>query len=168
MDALPEGEAMVAEFRWVHDMLRRELVAIRELAVRVRDGLGAEQVRAEIAALATDSPLWVLRIHCLQYCRFVHGHHGHEDADWFPVLRRHDPSLNPVIDRLEAEHRAIAGRLGDIEAEADALLEDPGARARTAVALDRLSDDLLAHLDYEEDGIFPALRTMPDPRRASR
>ena len=161
----PEGEAMVAEFRWVHDLLRRELAAVRELADRVRDGLDAEQARTEIAALAADSPLWVLRLHCLNYCGFVHGHHGHEDADWFPVLRRHEPALEPVLDRLSREHRAIADQLAIIETHAEALVEDPDARARLALSLEELSGALLAHLDYEEDGIFPALRTMPDPRR---
>jgi hemerythrin superfamily protein len=156
---------MVGEFRWVHGLIRRELGALRDLADRVLDGQPAEDVRAEIQELSANSPVWALRIHCLHYCRFVHGHHSYEDAAFFPRLREADPALNPVVDRLEAEHRVVAEHLDAIEHLAANLNHADGDRPSLATALTELADHLLAHLDFEEESIFPALRAMADFRR---
>jgi iron-sulfur cluster repair protein YtfE (RIC family) len=161
----PEGEEMVAEFRWVHGLVRRELDTLRDLAGRVAAGAGGQEVRDEVAAMAVSSPVWALRIHCLHYCQFVHGHHAHEDQAWWPRLRRADPELNPVIDRLESEHRLVAGLLDTIEESAAALVDDPASRPRLVAALEELAEHLIAHLDYEERSIFPTLRRMRDWRR---
>jgi len=101
--------------------------------------------------------------HCLRYCRFVHSHHHAESAMLFPALRRADPALNPVVDRLEAEHRAVSGRLDEVEAAAQALAghDEASLRERLATALQELSTDLLEHLQYEEDHISDTLRTWP-------
>ena len=85
--------------------------------------MSAEAVRAEIAALQAKSPLWQFRANCLYYCRFVHAHHGGEDHLLFPLMRRTNPELGGVMDRLEADHRQIAVHLDEIE----------GWRARSAV-----------------------------------
>jgi hypothetical protein len=160
----PEGEAMVEEFRWVHGIVRQELAAVRGLAAHVLAGASAEEIRAQIESFAVNSPVWALRLHCLHYCQFVHGHHSHEDVAWFPRLRRQDPALNPVVDRLEAEHRVVAEHLDAIEAHATGHLDEPAERAALADALEELAAHLLSHLDYEEDAIFPTLRTMRDWR----
>src|SRR6266540_1612645 len=75
------------------------------LSARVPSGMSAEVVRAEIAALQAKSPLWQFRANCLYYCRFVHAHHGGEDHLHFPIVRRTNPELGGVVDRLEADHR---------------------------------------------------------------
>jgi hypothetical protein len=156
------GEALVAELRWVHDMVRRDLRTVRQLAADVAAGLSADKVRAGISSLATSGPLWQLKINCLQYCRFVHSHHGAESILLFPALRRADPDLNPVVDKLEADHRSVSALLAEVEAAAQALGsgEDPAVRGRLTLALNNLSEELLAHLSYEEDQISDTLRTM--------
>jgi iron-sulfur cluster repair protein YtfE (RIC family) len=161
----PEGEAMVAEFEWVHGLLRRELTGLRDLAERAATGADAAEVRTEIASMAVSSPVWALRVHCLHYCQFVEGHHTHEDDAWFPRLRRVNPALDPVVDRLQAEHVEVARHLDVIEEHAAGLLDDPAARPALVAALGDLADHLLRHLDYEEDSIFPTLRAMRDWRR---
>src|SRR6266851_1298905 len=102
---------------------------------------------------AASGPLWQLRINCLHYCRFVHSHHGVESMLLFPELRRADPALDPVVDKLEADHARVSGLLDDVEAAAGELsaAEDPAARQRLTAALHVLSEDLLAHLQYEEE-----------------
>src|ERR1017187_4699247 len=69
----PRGDAMAAELRWVHDMIRRDLAMVRQLAANVAAGLPAEQAQDGIRSLAADGPLWQLKVNCLQYCRFVHS-----------------------------------------------------------------------------------------------
>ncbi|HEX4658457.1 MAG TPA: hemerythrin domain-containing protein [Streptosporangiaceae bacterium] len=155
------GEALVAELRWVHDMIRRDLETVRRMAGEVAAGLPAGAVRAGIRSLATNGPLWQLKINCLQYCHVVHSHHHAESIMLFPELRRTNPALNPVVDKLETDHANVSGQLDEVEAAAQALggREDPALRQRLTGALQDLSTDLLAHLRYEEDHISDTLRT---------
>jgi hypothetical protein len=157
----PRGEALVAELKWVHDMIRRDLTTVRQMAADVQAGLPAEEVGSAIRTLAANGPLWQLRVSCLRYCHFVHSHHHAESILLFPELRRADPALNPVVDKLEADHAHVSDLLDDVGAAAGDLsaAENPVARQRLVQALETLSADLLAHLQYEEEQISPALRT---------
>ena len=118
----PRGEALFAELLWVHRMIRGDLATVRRLAGEVLAGLPAEQVRAGVAALATSGPLWSLRMNCLYYCRFEHAHHDGESHLLFPAVRASHPELAAVVDRLEADHVAVARLLDEIEAAADGLV----------------------------------------------
>src|ERR1022692_367905 len=172
----PRGEAMVAELKWVHDMIRRDLRTVRQMAADVTAGLPAQEIQAGIRSLAANGPLWQLKINCLQYCRFVHSHHHAESIMLFPGLRRANPALNSVVDKLEADHLSISGlldevgeaaqersRLDEVGEAAQELSsrEDPAVRERLSQALQKLSTDLLAHLQYEEENISDTLRTLP-------
>jgi hypothetical protein len=149
------GEAFFAELLWVHGMIRQDLETVRALAARVADGLPAEEVAVELSTLKANGPLWALKVNCLHYCRFVHGHHRLEDVALFPALRRAEPDLGPIVDRLEGDHRRVAEQLDELEA---AVAGDD--RERVVLALDELAAHLLAHLELEEESIGPALRRM--------
>jgi len=149
------GEAFYEELLWVHGMLRQELELVRSLAARVAEGLPADELRVEVAALKANGPLWALKVNCLHYCRFVHGHHRLEDVALFPALRAADPDIAPLVDRLAADHRVVAAQLDEIE-EAVAAEE----QERVITALDALADHLLEHLAFEEEHIGPTLRRM--------
>lgn len=153
------GAHLLRELKWVHNLVRRDLSVCRALAVEVASGASAEYIQVQVLALQTRGPLWQLRVNCLYYCRFVHGHHGHEDALLFPALRRANAALNPVVDKLEADHRKVSDYLDEVESLANALLsvDGPTVRAKLVQALDNLSTELLAHLDYEEESIGPTL-----------
>jgi hypothetical protein len=155
----PQGEAMVEELKWVHGMIRRDLRTVRQMAADTAAGLPAEGIAARLRTLAAGGPLWQLKINCLQYCRFVHSHHHAESILLFPELRRANPALNPVVDKLEADHLAVSGLLDDVASAAQELgeQEDPATRQRLIGALQQLSTDLLAHLDYEEENISGTL-----------
>jgi hypothetical protein len=157
----PHGEALVAELKWVHDMIRSDLRAVRKLASDAAAGLPAGKIQAGIRSLRASGPLWQLKINCLQYCRIVHAHHHTESVMLFPELRRTNPALSPVVDKLEADHVSISGVLDEVEAAARELSnrEDPAVRERLIKALEKLSTDLLAHLQYEEDHISDTLRS---------
>lgn len=156
----PTGEQLVAELRWIHGILRDNLATIRDIVDRINGGAAAEQIKAEIDEFAATSAVWTLRINCLRYCSLVHAHHHGEDTHFFPGLRRANPDLCPVIDKLEADHIAISDYLDKVEASAKRILVDESARVELAGALNALAEHLLTHLDYEETNLNPTLRRL--------
>ncbi|HEX6551523.1 MAG TPA: hemerythrin domain-containing protein [Ktedonobacteraceae bacterium] len=153
------GEHLLQELKWVHNVLRQDLALCQALARQVAAGVAPEYVREQVKSLQTSSPLWKLRVNCLYYCRFVHAHHHTEDVALFPALKRTNPALGPVVDKLVADHRKVSGLLDQIEASANALGEqdETDPRARLVQALNDLSTDLLEHLAFEEEAIGPTL-----------
>ena len=120
------------ELRGVHEMIRRDLAHVTLLAEDAAGGAAPEEIRERVAALKSSSILWQLKLGCLRHCRFVEAHHGLEDRAIFPVIRRVDPELDPVVDKLESDHRAVAEHVHELEAAAAALdgTEEPDGRGR--------------------------------------
>jgi iron-sulfur cluster repair protein YtfE (RIC family) len=167
MPVTAQGEALYEDLLWVHGLLRQDLAIVERLATEVADGAAAEEVVAGVHALETTGPLWRLRAGCLHYCRFVHHHHRLEDRALFPELRRVNPSLGPVVDRLQEDHRRVARLLEAVEAAVATLDagDTPATRAAVAAALDDLAAHLLAHLELEEGSVAETLRRW-QPRSA--
>jgi hypothetical protein len=159
---------MFEELLWVHSAIRRDLEIVEQLAADVNDGLPGEAIEDALAELKTNGPLWQLKVNCLRYCRFVHAHHGAEDALLFPALRAADSSIGPVVDRLEADHARVSDLLDVVEAAARALTETDGddARRRVINGLRDLHVLLLEHLDYEELHAGPPMRRLEGLARA--
>src|SRR5688500_5587818 len=157
----PPREGMFRELLTIHSYLRRDLQTVRRLARDARDGLSPQTILAEIRNLETNSPLWRLKFGCMHYCRFVHGHHTIEDAALFPMVRKHDPSLNRVVDRLEEDHLTVHRITERIVAVADHVAGDPSDERRVELvsALTELEEHLLAHLAFEEESLGPLLAT---------
>ncbi len=152
---------MFRELLYIHTLLRRDLATVQTLSREVLEGRSPESIVEEVRNLETNSPLWQLKYGCLVYCRFVHGHHTLEDYAVFPMVRKHDPELNSVVDRLMEDHRTIHDITERITSIAGELTNDESAASRNklAEALGELEDDLLAHLDLEEQAIGPLLST---------
>jgi iron-sulfur cluster repair protein YtfE (RIC family) len=120
----------------VHDGFRRELALIRkELSDAGRPGLGAQ-----------------LRINCLTVCQGLHHHHTGEDTMMFPGLAEWHPSLAPTLERLAKEHERIAALLEELK---QALAQEDPLKVRAEI--ERLVDELEAHLTYEEEQLIPIL-----------
>jgi hypothetical protein len=160
MPVTAQGEALYQDLLWVHGLLRQDLATVERLAVEVASGADAGEIVAGVRTLQTTGPLWRLRASCLHYCRFVHHHHRLEDRALFPELRRVNPALSPVVDRLQEDHRRVAARIEGVEAAVAALdaADVPTTRAAVAEALDALAAHLLAHLELEEESIAETLR----------
>jgi hypothetical protein len=156
------GKAMFQELLWVHSAIRRDLGIVEQLAADVSEGLPGEAVEDTLAELKTGGPLWQLKVNCLRYCSFVHAHHGAEDALLFPALRATDPSIGPVVDRLEADHARVSDLLDAVEEAARGLTEtgEGDARQRVIEGLRDLHGHLLEHLDYEELNAGPTMRRL--------
>ncbi|MFF0580029.1 nitroreductase/quinone reductase family protein [Streptosporangium saharense] len=129
----PSGGAYL---RLVHDGFRRELALIRkELAESGRPGLGVQ-----------------LRINCLTVCQGLHHHHTGEDTMMFPALAERHPSLAPALERLTREHGRVAVLVEELKRALSG--EDP---QQVRAEVERLTDELEAHLTYEEEQLIPIL-----------
>ena len=154
----PHAEQIGQHLVDVHDYLRRELDQVRDIASQVAEGiLSAGAARSEINGMTMRQNEWTLGAYCAAYCRTVAGHHGMEDAQIFPHLRRADAGLVPVIDRLEAEHRVIHEVLEDVDAVLVRFIGQPGDVSELQQVVDVLTDVLLSHLSYEENQIVEPL-----------
>jgi hypothetical protein len=135
----------------VHDMLRKELTELREVVAQVRDGaLSAGDARSALGEMALRQNDWTLGAFCSRYCRAVAQHHGLEDEAVFPHLARTDPGLEPVIDRLGAEHLVIHDAIEGVDRALVHHISHPEDFDSLQAAIDLLTDTLLSHLSYEE------------------
>ena len=142
----------------VHDHLRTELTQLRDVVDQVRRGLlSVGQARSVINTMTMRQNNWTLGAYCESYCRVVTGHHTLEDRSIFPHLRRRQPSLTHVIDRLEQEHHVIADVLEQVDEALVGIVgaDGYGTAGREALdelqrTVDLLTDTLLSHLSYEE------------------
>ncbi|MEU4291151.1 LLM class flavin-dependent oxidoreductase [Kribbella sp. NPDC026596] len=135
----------------VHDHLRAELEQIRDLVEQVAAGsLGVGQARSHINTMTMRQNNWTLGTYCESYCRLVTTHHSLEDASLFPHIRRADPALAPVVDRLQEEHHIIHDVLEGVDKALVALVDGSGSIDGLRAAVDLLDDTLLSHLSYEE------------------
>jgi iron-sulfur cluster repair protein YtfE (RIC family) len=149
---------MADQLRWVHNMLRRDLVAVQQLAASVAEGASRDAIQAGLHNLQSNGPLFQLRVNCLSYCQTVHAHHHIEDVALFPAARRAAPRLTETIDRLEADHRIVSRLLDQVEEHARDL-EGGSTRLALVDALTDLSTTLLTHLELEEATLGPVLQT---------
>jgi alkanesulfonate monooxygenase SsuD/methylene tetrahydromethanopterin reductase-like flavin-dependent oxidoreductase (luciferase family) len=135
----------------VHDGLRAELVQVRDLIDQVTaGGTDPGTARDHINQMTMRQNNWTVGVYCESYCRIVTTHHTIEDQSVFPHLRAADPRLEPVIDRLQEEHRAIHGVLEQVDRALVAFVAGPDGVKQLRAAADLLTDTLLSHLAYEE------------------
>jgi hypothetical protein len=157
----PFGLAVHRQLKLIHQMLRNDLTLCRELAAEVAAGAPSAHIADRLAELQTDRPIWKLQINCLYHCRIVHMHHHGEDADMFPALRRSNPDLGGVVDRLESDHRAISVLLDNVESLARTIDDSATSAERDTlvVALRDLATRLLEHLAFEEENVAATMRS---------
>ncbi|MBT2233947.1 hemerythrin domain-containing protein [Nonomuraea sp. NEAU-A123] len=134
-------------------MSAERLIAMGDELVKLHDGFRREL--AELRRAPGSRPQ--LREHCLTFCDALHAHHTGEDGVLFPHLEGAHPELAEVLARLRAEHQVVARLLARIRE-----LPDGGDTDDVGAELDRLSRELEAHLDYEEEQLVPLLNAMTD------
>ncbi|MER5968964.1 nitroreductase/quinone reductase family protein [Streptomyces sp. NPDC002055] len=160
------------------DEAPREITNLADKLIEVHTWLRAQlqQVRAEADAHFAARPATAaegsgappapglglqIRQHCLAFCQALTFHHTSEDDHVFPSLDAHHPHLRAALDRLRTEHRTV-GRIKD---ELVGLLGSIGTADphRFRSELERMSEELTAHLDYEEESLIPVLAEIPFP-----
>ena len=154
----PAGRAASARLVQVHDMLRRELAAIRDLITQVQKGaIDAGQARSELSQMTIRQNSWTLGAYCESYCRVVTQHHSIEDAAVFPYLRTVEPGLGPVLDRLSDEHGLIHRVIESVDRALVRHITQPDDLTELQDLTDLLTDTLLSHLAYEERELIEPL-----------
>jgi hypothetical protein len=149
------GSAGAQTLLAVHEHLRQELDQLREVLRQVADGRAtAAGARSHLHQMTMRQNYWAFGAFCASYCRVVTVHHAIEDAHLFRDLRRGDPSLEPVLERLSAEHEAIAALITGVDDALVAMIEDDDRLGEAEQAVDRLADALLPHLRVEEDQLL--------------
>ncbi|MYY13449.1 hypothetical protein GT204_32390 [Streptomyces sp. SID4919] len=135
----------------VHNHYRRELAQVRDLLRQVRKG-GAtvDRARGRVNALALATADGGFSEICRAACRSLTEHHRLEDRGVFPHLRRSRRDLQPVLDRLDEEHRTIHSLLTDVDRALVHLARNPGDHGPVTKAIDLLTDTVLSHFAYEE------------------
>ena len=141
----------------VHAHLRGELDQVRDLVDQVADGrLAVGEARSAVNQMSLRQNDWTLGAYCASYCRVLTTHHTIEDQSLFPHLRLAEPSLAPVLDRLEADHHAVHALLEALDRSLVGLLSGGDVDA-VREAVDRLRGLLVEHLDYEEEQLVGPL-----------
>ncbi|MYY84104.1 MULTISPECIES: nitroreductase/quinone reductase family protein [unclassified Streptomyces] len=159
---IPEDAADFADkMLQVHLWLRGQLRHVREETDAYFAALGEHRERRGSDAPPAPGLGLQIRQHCLAFCDALEFHHSGEDAHLFPTMAGHHPELRDTFDRLTEEHRSVAR----IQGELAALLADVGGAdpERFRAELTRMSQELTAHLDYEEEALLPILAELPWP-----
>lgn len=153
-----ENGAAPAEVRTLADKLLEIHAWLRAQLAHVT----AESEAHFASPNGSGAPLGLqIRQHCLAFCEALSHHHNGEDAGVFPGIAAHHPHLRETLDRLTEEHRTVARiKEGLVALLADIGTADP-ERFRTELA--RMSKELTAHLDYEEEWLIPVLAEVPFP-----
>jgi len=144
----------------VHDHLRQNMQAIRNLIDRAQAGLvDRDDVARETGDLTMVSNFRRFGNLCGQHCQVVNTHHSLEDAYIFPSIAAISDGYRAVADRLQAEHVVVHDLLERQIETLNAMVDDLSAEhfadaVEVFVALERV---LLSHLGYEEDQIGDAL-----------
>jgi dihydroxyacetone kinase DhaKLM complex PTS-EIIA-like component DhaM len=155
----PAGRGGQQALRGIHDHLRHEMAqVVRAVQAAVTDARRAADARALISDLTMGVNYRALGSFCGRYCQVVDLHHRIEDASMFVDLGQADPELQPVLERLSAEHVVVHEWLVELDAAlVEMLAAEAAALPRVQAAVEALSAGLLDHLDYEERELLPAL-----------
>ncbi|GAB3740822.1 hemerythrin domain-containing protein [Nocardiopsis nanhaiensis] len=139
---------------WLRDQLR-QVRAEAEAYLAEREATGGGRVPTGLSLQ--------IRQHCLAFCESLHFHHTSEDT-MFPHLAVGYPHLKEPIERLIEEHEAV----NRIRAELEGLLADleTADPVRFLAELDRMAEELAAHLEFEEGSLIPTLSEIPFPPSA--
>jgi hemerythrin-like domain-containing protein len=127
----------------IHRALRRDL---DRLEVVSRSSMDDAQ-RAAVCRHVT----WMLD--------FLHHHHTGEDEGVWPRLLDKRPDLAALVDRMSAEHAALAAGSTQLRAASDAFAADgsEAGRARLHDAVVEMQAVTIPHLDHEEREVVPLL-----------
>jgi hemerythrin-like domain-containing protein len=134
------------EMYMLHRMFRREFSLMPRVVQSAGNG---GQERVETVAGHIDFVTTAL-----------HGHHGFEDAQVWPILReRGAVDIVPHVRHVEEQHKVIERAATEFHESVTYWRDDATAAARegVSIALDRLLPALLEHMRFEEENVVPVM-----------
>lgn len=145
------GRAAAHHLIDVHDVYRAEMLQVLEVLEQVRRGtadIGTAQNTLDSMTIRAND--WALGGYCQSQCRALTQHHEMESEAIFPYLARCDPSLAPVIERLNDEHQTIHELLERVDGVLIVLVQHPDDYGPLTVVMNLLHDTIMSHFAYEE------------------
>jgi deazaflavin-dependent oxidoreductase (nitroreductase family) len=146
------AQALGDELVRIHGGLRRELATLRTDVEECLVGRPADRPAPGLDAQ--------LRERCLSFCDAVHTHHSSETGRGFPLLERQFPGLAPVLEQLRREHDVLARIRRDLMKTVSEVASGDAGTIRAD--LRRLTAELEAHFDREEEQLVSALNALED------
>ena len=138
----------VREMTMVHRMFRREFLLAPGMVRRVEAG-DTGRVHSVTAHLRFISAI-------------LHQHHSSEDGYVWPLLRQRAPlQVDEYVAAVIQQHRQV----DEVQTQVDSQLSgwSRGASVesgeRLAAALERLTEELIEHMNYEEQHVVPLMQT---------
>ncbi len=102
--------------------------------------------------------------HIDEFLTALHNHHHHEDILWWDLLRQRAPESAPIVDRMQAQHQAVADQSDALRGTVHAWRSNPGEKDALLRGIHAMQQTLFHHLDDEEQSIVPvAGRVMTQP-----
>ncbi|MFD7667493.1 hemerythrin domain-containing protein [Streptomyces sp. NPDC059788] len=133
------------ELQSVHHRLEKAL----------EDARGAIRAGKRVQTLAPE-----LRGFCYNFCSALGSHHRSEDAEFFPVLLKQMPELEPAITALTYHHQVLAQLLDDFQASLDSA---DAAPRQLLKQLNTIKSVMKTHFGAEERSLNYALRVLDAP-----
>jgi hemerythrin-like domain-containing protein len=147
MTVKPDAPADTRMMGIVHQALRRDLLR----AQGVLEGNPPPQ----------PEQLHAIAKHLKWMMSFLHAHHRSEDEGLYPLVRERDLAAAELLDAMDAEHRAVAAAIAEVEAAAMfESVNGDGRSERLIAAVAALSDVLLPHLEREENETMPVVSSV--------
>jgi hemerythrin-like domain-containing protein len=130
----------------------------------VHQALRRDLHRAEVALHGDPPPPPAQQVaiarHLEWMMSFLHAHHRAEDDGLYALVRERDPAAAGLLDAMDADHRAVASAIAEVEAAAGASAGGGCSERRLIAALTSLSNVLLPHLDREENEMMPVVSAL--------
>ena len=143
----PDSPADTRMMGIVHQALRRDLRRAEQALTR------SPRPRHEQQDAIARHLAWMMS--------FLHAHHRSEDEGLYPLVRDRDPAASALLDAMDADHRAVASAIADVEAAATTESTGEVSHADLLIlALTNLSRVLLPHLEREEDEMMPVVSSV--------
>ncbi|MBT2367958.1 nitroreductase family deazaflavin-dependent oxidoreductase [Streptomyces sp. ISL-10] len=142
----------------VHVWLRGQL---RHVSAEVDAYFAARASQGSTAVQAAPGLGLQIRQHCLAFCQTLEFHHVSEDAHMFPAMEAAHPHLKDAFERLRSEHQIVAKLQQDLATLLNDIAQAEPKTFRSE--LERMTKELSAHLDYEEEQLIPVLAEIPFP-----
>ncbi|MEU3726339.1 nitroreductase/quinone reductase family protein [Streptomyces sp. NPDC031705] len=156
----PPGEVrtLAGKLLEVHTWLRAQL---RHVSAETEAHFTARAAHTGPGAPPAPGLGLQIRQRCLAFCQTLEFHHTSEDAHLFPGIAAHHPHLAGTFERLREEHRTVARIQGELVSLLGEVAIAEPERFRAELA--RMTAELTAHLEHEEETLLPLLEEVPWP-----
>lgn len=144
----------------IHQMHLDQIEEVEALILRIDAAAAAQDdLAGSIDDLAMTGNYRAFGILCGRECQNLTFHHTSEDAAIFPALRRGDPVLDAVLDRLAEEHLVIHAAIETLLTQIATYRAAPGLATYGTLreSFNTLAALVRSHFGYEQTELEDAI-----------